>query len=54
MSDNPMSQPQNQDAPTTIAEVLAGLEPIGDLDQFAIKDLKPEDEDEFFAILENA
>ncbi len=40
--------------PTTIAEVLQGIEPMGDLRQFVIDDLTPEDEDEFFRILENA
>ncbi len=39
--------------PTTIAEVLQDIEPMGDLRQFAIDDLTPEDEDEFFRILED-
>ncbi len=36
-----------------MAEVLQGVEPMGDLSQFAIRDLTPEDEEEFFRILEN-
>lgn len=54
MSDNPMPTPQTPEAPTAVAELLADLEPMGDLDQFALKDIKPAEEDEFFAILENA
>ena len=38
----------------TIAELIAGLRPMGDLSRFAIKDLTPEEENEFFAILETA
>lgn len=40
--------------PTTIAEVLEDLEPMGDLSRFAIDDLTAEEEDEFFRILEEA
>lgn len=38
--------------PTTVAEVLADLKPMGDLSRFAIDDLTPEEEDAFFKILE--
>ncbi len=38
----------------TIAEIVAGLSPMGDLSRFAIDDLTPEEENEFFAILETA
>lgn len=38
----------------TIAEVLQGGEPMGDLSRFAVEDLTPEEEDEFFRILEEA
>ena len=51
MSDNAANR---ETGPKTIAEVLHGIEPMGDLRQFAIDDLTPEDEDEFFRILENA
>ncbi len=54
MSDNPIANTPPTAAPTKIDEVLEGLEPMGDLDQFAIKDLTPQDEEEFFRILEDA
>lgn len=38
----------------TIAEIVEGIRPMGDLSRFAIEDLTPEEEDEFFAILETA
>jgi hypothetical protein len=41
-------------AELTIAEVLQGGEPMGDLSRFAVEDLTPEEEDEFFGILEEA
>ncbi len=41
-------------APTTVAEVLRDLEPMGDLSQYVIDDLTPDEEDEFFRILEDA
>ena len=54
MSDNAANHETGPKTPTTIAEVLQGIEPMGDLRQFAIDDLTPEDEDEFFRILEDA
>lgn len=54
MPDNAANRDPNPKTPTTIAEVLQGVEPMGDLSQFAIDDLTPDDEDEFFRILENA
>lgn len=43
------------DGELTIAELHQDLEPMGDLSRFAIKDLAPEEEDEFsFRILEEA
>lgn len=36
---------------TTIADVLEGLEPMGDLSRFAIEDLTPDEENEFFSVL---
>ena len=46
--------PYSQAEPTTIAEIVRGLEPIGDLSRFGIDDLTPDDEAEFFRILEGA
>ncbi len=54
MSDNAPKRETGPKTPTTIAEVLQGIEPMGDLRQFAIDDLTPEDEEEFFRIIENA
>lgn len=54
MSDNAANREAGPKTPTTIAEVLHGIEPMGDLRQFAIDDLTPEVEDEFFRILKNA
>jgi hypothetical protein len=54
MSDDTASQQPALVGPSTIAEVLADLEPMGDLTRFAIDDLSPDEEDEFFEILEDA
>jgi hypothetical protein len=53
MSDNTAARGRGPNGPTTIAGILQGIDPMGDLGQFAIDDLTPEDEDEFFRILEN-
>lgn len=53
MSDNTANQPAPA-GPSTIAEVLKDLEPMGDLTRFAIDDLTPDEEDEFFTVLEDA
>jgi hypothetical protein len=52
MSDSTADQRPASSGPATIAEVLEGIEPMGDLNRFAIEDLTPEEEDEFFEILE--
>ena len=52
MSDNTATRDTGPNTPMTIADILRGIEPMGDLRQFAIDDLTPEDEDEFFRILE--
>ena len=39
--------------PSTVAQVLQDLTPMGDLSRFAIEDLLPDEEDEFFKILED-
>jgi hypothetical protein len=54
MSDSTANQDPGSTGPTTIAEVLQGVEPMGDLGRFVIDDLTPEEEDEFFRILEDA
>lgn len=54
MSDNAVNRETGPKTPTSIAEDLHGIERMGDLRQFVIDDLTPEDEDEFFRILENA
>ena len=54
MSDNTASHDQGPHQPSTIADIVHGVEPMGDLGRFAIDDLTPEDEDEFFRILEGA
>lgn len=37
----------------TIGSILEGLEPMGDLSRFVIEDMGQDEEDEFFAILED-
>jgi hypothetical protein len=54
MSDTTASQQPAPAGPSTIAEVLRDLKPMGDLTRFVIDDLTPEEEDEFFRILEDA
>jgi len=54
MSDNTASQPSTPVTPTTFAEVIRNVEPMGDLGRFVIEDLTAEEEDEFFRILEGA
>ena len=40
-------------AATTITEIIRDLEPMGDLSKFSIEDLTPDEENAFFAILED-
>lgn len=54
MSDSTADQHPASAGPSTIAEVLEDLKPMGDLSRFAIDDLTPDEEDEFFKILEDA
>ena len=54
MSDSTASQHPGATGARTIAEVLQGVEPMGDLGRFIIDDLTPEEEDEFFRILGDA
>jgi hypothetical protein len=39
--------------PSTIAEILRDVEPMGDLGRFVIEDMTSDEEDEFFAVLED-
>ena len=52
MSDNVVRHRLAPSEPTTIAQVLEGLKPMGDLSRFAILDLTPDEADLFFRILE--
>lgn len=54
MSDQTANRPPEPTGPVTIADLLRDAEPMGDLSRFAIDDLTPEEEDEFFQILEDA
>lgn len=53
MPDNTARQPSSSSTPT-MDEILRDLEPMGDLSRFLIDDMTPEEEDEFFSILESA
>ena len=44
---------QDEPIQTTITEIVRDLEPMGDPSQFAIGDLTLEEEDAFFAIIED-
>lgn len=54
MSDNAANQPSAPVTPSTIAEILRDVAPMGDLSRLVIDDLSPEEEDSFFDILEDA
>lgn len=53
MSDRTANQLPGVTVPTTIAEIIRDLEPMGDPREFAIDDLTPEEEEAFFAIIED-
>ena len=53
MSDNTANRHPVPTGPGTVAEVTEKLEPMGSLSRFVIDDLTPEEEDEFFRILED-
>jgi hypothetical protein len=53
MSDSTAAR-QGGPGPITFADVLQGIEPMGDLRQSVIDDLTPEDEDLFFRVLGEA
>lgn len=54
MSDSTANRRSAPAIPTTIADVIRNVEPMGDLGGFVIEDLTAEEEDEFFGILEDA
>lgn len=54
MSDTTANQQPAPSGPSTISEILQGIEPMGDLSPFVVDDLTPDEEDEFFKILEGA
>ena len=55
MSDSAAMQPSTVvSMPVTLADVLGGVEPMGDLSVFVIDDLTVDEEDAFFATLEDA
>ena len=54
MSNNPVQHPTPSLAPRTVAEIVAGVAPMENLDQFLIDDLTAEEQDEFYKVLEQA
>lgn len=52
--DEHSAPPPSRGEQLTIADVLQDPDPMGDLSRFAIEDLTPEEEDEFFRILNEA
>ena len=54
MSENAANQPSALTTPTTIAELLRDVVPMGDLGRLVIDDLSPEEEAVFYRILEDA
>jgi hypothetical protein len=53
MPDNTAKQPSPPSS-ATIDDIVRDVEPMGDLSRFLIEDMTPEEEDEFFSILETA
>jgi hypothetical protein len=53
MSDSSANQPVTDEV-VTLAALIREAAPMGDLSELAIDDLTPEEEDAFFAILEQA
>jgi hypothetical protein len=53
MSDHFATHSTREPEPT-IADIVARIEPMGDLRRFIIEDMSAEEEDEFFSILDDA
>ena len=53
MPDGTANQMPDVSGPNTIAEIIRDLEPMGDPSRFSIEDLTAEEEDAFFAIIED-
>ena len=54
MSESSAHHPTAPAAPRTVAEIVAGVAPMENLDQFLIDDLTAEEQDEFYKVLEQA
>lgn len=54
MSDSTAKQHPVSSAPATLAELIRDVAPMGDLGRFLIEDMTPEQEDEFYRVLEGA
>lgn len=54
MADSRDARHAKPNQPRTLAEFIDEATPMGDLSQFAIHDLTPEEEDVYFKILEEA
>ena len=52
MTDQPTQDSRTHEP--TIDDIVAGVEPMGDLRRFLIEDLSPDEEDAFFSILRRA
>ena len=53
MSDTALNQMPHAPGPTTIAEIIHGLKPMGDPSKFSIGDLTAEEEDAFFTVIDS-
>ena len=51
MTDSAANEIESGGDQQALAEILAGVEPMGDLSVFALEDLSEEEEREFFSIL---
>lgn len=54
VSDNSAHHSAASVAPRTIAEIVAGVAPMENLDQFLIDDFTADEQDEFYKVLEQA
>lgn len=54
MSNSSAQHPTAPAAPQTVADIVAAVAPMENLDQFLIDDLTAEEQDEFYRVLEQA